>query len=327
MSFILAGRRVVRLGIVIALVLGCGSCGTVHGSTKAGAVETPNLRVGVMPILSDVSFFIALDTGMFKRAGLHVTPVPITGAEQGVPMMEQGKLDLTFGNWVSFIQDQADGTQIRIVAEASQAAPDNYIIAVPKGSPIHSADGLAGKTIGVNTVDNVATLLTNKSLEANNVPAGTVHYRQIPFPNMEDALRKGKVDAAFLPEPFLTTAEADLGVRKILDLATESTANFPIDGFGTTAAFAGKNPKTDAVFERVLQQAQAQANARTIPKILTDKFFNIPPVYSATVSTSVYPITLNLRRLQRVVDAMVEARLIPKSFNLAQMKAPGVQVS
>ena len=47
------------------------------------------------------------------------------------------------------------------------------------------------------------------------------------------------------------------------------------------------------MFERVLQQAQAQANARTIPKILTDKFFSIPPMYSATVSTSVYPITLN----------------------------------
>ena len=131
-----AGRRAFRLALVTVLAVGCAACDAKGGSTASGPVETPRLRVGVMPILSDVAFFIALDTKMFERAGLHVTAVPITGAEQGVPMLQQGKLDLTFGNWVSFLKYQAGGTQLRIVADASEAARHNYVIAVKPTSPI-----------------------------------------------------------------------------------------------------------------------------------------------------------------------------------------------
>lgn len=322
-----AGRRAFRLALVTVLAVGCAACDAKGGSTASGPVETPRLRVGVMPILSDVAFFIALDTKMFERAGLHVTAVPITGAEQGVPMLQQGKLDLTFGNWVSFLKYQAGGTQLRIVADASEAARHNYVIAVKPTSPIRNPADLAGKTIGVNTVHNVATLLTDTALKTYNVDPKTVKYREVPFPNMEDALRTGKVDAAFFPEPFLTKAEADLGMREIIDLTKGPTADFPIDGFATSAAFAAKNPKTNALFEKVFQEAQAKADHQLIAQTLRNPFFNIPPVYSAVVSASVYPVTLNFRRLQRVADAMGEARLIPKSFDLAQMKAPGVQVS
>jgi NitT/TauT family transport system substrate-binding protein len=90
---------------------------------------------------------------------------------------------------------------------------------------------LRGKTIGVNALANVATLIVSSVLTDNGVPPSSVAFVAIPFPQMGEALAGRRIDAAWLVEPFLTEAEIKHGAQAIADGDQGATANFPISGY------------------------------------------------------------------------------------------------
>jgi NitT/TauT family transport system substrate-binding protein len=82
--------------------------------------------------------------------------------------------------------------------------PRTQEVLVPAGSPIRSVAQLKGKSIGVNVLDNIGTLLASSVLAGTGMTRSEVHFVPIPFPLMSAALKAHRVDAAWLPEPFIT---------------------------------------------------------------------------------------------------------------------------
>jgi ABC-type taurine transport system substrate-binding protein len=72
-------------------------------------------------------------------------------------------------------------------------------------SPVKSL-ALKGKTIAVNAVNSEVTDLLYNALAADHITPGQVHLAQIPFPAMAAALATGRVDAAYMTEPYVTEA-------------------------------------------------------------------------------------------------------------------------
>jgi ABC-type nitrate/sulfonate/bicarbonate transport system substrate-binding protein len=139
-----------------------------------------------------------------------------------------GRLDISFGNYVSFIAAQAAGVaSLRILAEGNNATAHELEIVVPPHSPVTSVAELRGKTIAVNALANVATLIVSSILAENNVPPASVRFTAIPFPQMAAALNARRVDAAWMVDPFLTEAEVRNGVVELADGDQSATQNFP----------------------------------------------------------------------------------------------------
>ena len=87
---------------------------------------------------------------------------------------------------------------------------DNQDIVVPQHSGITTVSDLAGKTIGVEPVkNNIGTLLISSILSDNSVtPLMPSKFVPIPIPGTWGRLsRTHKVDAAWLPQPFVTEDE------------------------------------------------------------------------------------------------------------------------
>ena len=152
-----------RRGLLTAgtLVLAGAGCASAPSAVRSG-IEKPELTVGAVGAVTAAGLYVAQQRGFSAAEGLTVTIVPTTGSGPVMADLLNGRLDVSFGNYVSFIAAQARGVaRLRILAEGNNATAHEQEITVLPHSPVTSVAGLRGKTIGVNTLANVATLIVS----------------------------------------------------------------------------------------------------------------------------------------------------------------------
>jgi NitT/TauT family transport system substrate-binding protein len=168
--------------------------------------------------------------------------------------------------------------------------------------------------------NNIGTLLVGTALEENGVPLSSVRLKAVPFPDMATALQKHQVDAAWLPEPFISSAEQQIGAQQVFDLDQGATANFPIAGYVATNAWMQKYPRTAAAFTAALERGQALADSnRADSELGMQTYAGINRQTAAIMAFDNYPLGVDRIRLQRVADGMLRFGLLSKAFNVGQM--------
>ena len=219
----------------IAAALLSSGCSGVTGPV-APPVEKHDLTVGAVPVADSAALYIAEQRGFFKAEGLHVKIVPVVSGATAIAGQLTGRYDVVLGNYVSYIlADAQRGDDFQILAPGSADGPGDSVLLVPPGSQIQSVAGLKGKTIGVNALNNVGTLLVTSLLSDYMMgpKVDHIHFRPIPFPGMTHALMAHQIDAAWMVEPFVTDAEMD-GAEEIADTDSGSTQNLPVAGYMVT---------------------------------------------------------------------------------------------
>lgn len=322
----LARQRLRSSAALAALLVAVTGC-----SANGGQPEQPTtINVGTMPVVDTAAFQLALDHGYFRDAGLDVRTQRISGGEQSLPLLESGKLDMSFGNWPSFIRAQSQGSaHLRLVADAYQATNGMMMLQTMPGHGVRRVEDLRGKTIGINTRDNIMELITRAVLETHGVPQESVKFRAMPFPQLPQALKNGEVDAATLNEPFISEANR-LGATTLADAANGPTVDIPIAGYAANERFAQQNPQAVAKFQRVMQRASTEANSnRTDVEQELPRYSTVDPVTAQLVRIGRYPTSIDVRRLNRVADLMSRYHALPpgKTTDVASMvyhaPAPG----
>jgi NitT/TauT family transport system substrate-binding protein len=319
-------RRIAALGIsaaaLAAALAGCTGSAAGGPSGAAGNGLT-HINVGVLPITDDAPVYVALQHGLFDAHGLDVTPVVLNSGEQATQEVLSGQLQFTFSNYVTTILADSQGAQLRVVADGDQVLPNTNDLMVARNSPIRSVAQLRGKTIAVNAIGNIATMMTDSTLRAYGVPVGSVRYKVMPFPDMAAALAAHTVDAAWMAEPFITESGEQTGAEELADTATGPMANFPIAGYAALRSYAKANPTVVAEFTAALVQAQAMAASRSVvQQAIATYISGMTPALVAAVQVDQYPTALSQARLQRVSDTMLSAGLLARPFNVSQLLSP-----
>ena len=85
------------------------------------------------------------------------------------------------------------------------SAPNSALVAAP-GKTMRQARDLIGKRVAVDAQNTIAHIALLKWLKAGGVAANQVSVVELPFAQMLAPLGRGRIDAAWLPEPFLTMA-------------------------------------------------------------------------------------------------------------------------
>lgn len=299
------------------LASACSSSSSTAGSGKA----LTHVVIGQLPIADTVGVQIAMKEGFFKQQGLDVTLVPLQASTQAIPMMLHGTVDITSGNYTSFISADASGAaQLRIVAAGSNCTSNTLVVLAMPKSKITGPASLAGKSIAVNINPDIQTLTINAILKANNVNPKSVHYVPIPFADMGPALAAGRVDAIAETEPFITAAEEKYAAVNVLTECTGPTANIPIGAFVSTAQWIAKNRKAALGFQRAIQEASAVADSnRKLVEQLLPSYTSITPKIAALISLPEYPTSLDAPQIQRVASLMVTGGMLKKSFDVSSI--------
>lgn len=313
---LLRGLLTLSLAPLLALTA-CGSNDPTPAADSAGGLEKTDIKVGVLPVLGVAPFFIALEKGYFKEEGLNVTPEVFKSGADAIPAMTGGSIDAVFTNYISLFTAQAKGiAKFRVIAEASNSAPNSFGIYVMPNSPIKDAKELGGKKIGVNAPNNIATVLVNETLKSSGVDSKSVQYIVAPFPEMGARLQAGDVEAAMLPEPFITQLSIQLGIKRIVDAGIGTLDALPIDGYAATEGWVKQNPKTAAAFQRAIQKgAQTAADRSEVEKVV-QSYAKVDKNTAALVAPLTYPTSINPTRLQRVADLMLAQQLLEAKLDV-----------
>jgi NitT/TauT family transport system substrate-binding protein len=295
------------------LSVACGSAsstgsgsGAAQATATGSAAGTTSIVVGALPVIDTAGLQVALKEGFFTQAGLNVTVKSVTQSTAAIPDLLHGSIDVIGGgNYVSFFEAEAHGTfPVQILAPAVDCTPDTYgVVAMPASGIAKPAD-LAGKTIAVNLTQNVQTLTTSAVLTADGVSTSSVHYVQIPFPDMSSALQANRVDAISAVEPFLSAALA-AGGKLVTSTCTGSMAGFPLSGYLTTKSWTQQHPAAASAFQQAVEKGNTYAN--THPSVVRDllpTYTSITAKAAASMPLGTFPATLTTATLQRIATLM-----------------------
>ena len=340
-------RRVPGTGLLVTavmlLVAGCSAGGSAAGTP---GLEKPDLTVAVVPAVDSAGFFVALEEGLFKAQGLNVTFEPAISSATVIDQQAAGKIDITGGNYVSYIQAQSNwdagmrpgpsspgvlAANLDIVAEGSRLQPGVLGLYTMPGSPISTLAQLGGRTVGNNALKNLSYMLAASVLAEHGVSPGDVRFVAAKggFPEMPAELKAGAFNAVVLNEPFGSVAEQADGAVPLADFDQGATANFPVEGYVVTKQWAQKYPRTLAAFYRALEQGQqiadvnrgaVEAAFESLPSPL-----GLPKVTAAIMSLESYPVStgpvgsVDTVQLKRVVDVMQQFIGFGRAFNIDSM--------
>jgi NitT/TauT family transport system substrate-binding protein len=308
--------RFAAAAVAVAAAASLAACGSAEKVTTLG-LEKPDLTVAVVPAISAAGLYIAQQDGYFTAAGLHVRVVPIASGVNALPDLLSGSVDIDEGQWAADLAAEAKGiAKLHALASASAGGPGVQEIVIPAGSQIRSVPQLRGATIAVNALGGLAVLVTDIMLKTYGVPVSSVHYTVMGFPDMGTALAAHRVDAAFIAEPSLSTAEDNDGATPLLDVDTGPTHTIPISGYVTTAAWAKKYPRTAAAFTAALEHGQrvAGTDRAAVERALVPAL-RISKTTAAVMALGTFPLSVNPIALARVAKLMQSNGLLGKSVN------------
>lgn len=321
-------RLLVGLAAVLTLISssGCtalgGTPGDAAGTHAVGEPETGRLRVSVMALADTAPLHWAIQQNYFRDAGLDVVPTTAKDGGTSVANLIAGQADIAFSSWQPFfVAGQRQADSIKLVANATVLAPRNSMI-VTRNPAITKVSDLAGKNVAVSALNTASHLLTESLLSTNQVALKSVHFIEVPFPNVDRALARGDVDAAYLTEPFLTTG-LKAGLLPLADTYQDAVRNLPLSGYGTTLAFAQQHPVAITRFQQVMRRATIELSTdRPTTQALTSKITGASQETVALGNYNLFQVGLNAPSLQRAADLAVMFGALGK-MDIAPMIWPG----
>lgn len=331
----------VALTAVAGLAAGCSSSASSSAAgglalestlpTNFGPAEKSTLNVGVVPAMDSAGFFIALHDGLFAKEGLHVNYTPAVSSETAIAQQTGGQLDISGGNYVSYLEyDAQHGSPLEVIAEGSVTQQGAQTIFTMPNSHITKLSQLKGKLIGVNAPGNIDYLLDVSTLQQNGINPGSVKFpaQPIAFPQMGGMLASGKIAAATLPEPFASQAEQQYGAVPLADLNQGATSSFPVEGYVVTKTWAAQHPNTLKRFLAALEIGQEISDTdraaveRAFEALNGPQNGQITSGIAAVMALDNYPIGVDATRIQRVADVMYQFGVLKKQFKVSSMLLP-----
>jgi NitT/TauT family transport system substrate-binding protein len=200
---------------LLALTL---SAATLAGSACAVAGEERPLRVGYVFAMANAPALIADKQGYYRDEGLNVDLKALGDGPVIQQALAAGELDVAYVGTPPVYQWFSRGLQSRILAKVNygQAA-----VIVDAKSPITDLQALKGKKLaGVKKGSGMDVLLRGYVLKekAGLDPDKDLDIVDMPPGNMNAALERGVVDAAFSWEPFVSQSVLRGSSRILLDV-------------------------------------------------------------------------------------------------------------
>jgi NitT/TauT family transport system substrate-binding protein len=320
-----SGGPVAAATVISALALALAAAGC-SASSAAARLEKTSITVADFPSVDSAGLYIAQQDGLFQKAGLNVKIDEVySGSQATVTGIENGRYDISSADYVTYLDNELkDGAHLKIIADGSTLEPNELALLAPAKSAIRSVAQLKNTTISVAAAGDIATLLVDSLLADNDIAAGDVTFKPgVALPSAPAKLGADAIEAAPVPEPFVTEGEEQYGLTEVADLDQGGTASFPIQGFAVTSQWAQRNPVTLRAFASALDAGQEIADSdRGAVERAVQAFLQVPAMTAAVMSLPQYPLSVDPQRLQRVLSAMVQFGFLPKkdaSFPVASM--------
>jgi NitT/TauT family transport system substrate-binding protein len=267
----------------------CAAAAAVLASLAAPVrAQVPTtVRVGTPPFEAAAQVYFAKEMGFFAKSGLDVQIQPIPNSSAIAQAVASSSVDVGFSAVLSLAIAHARNIPFVIIAPGNVHDPAAQIAAlvVPNGSPIRTAKDLDGKTIGIPALRTISEYAPRVWMDRNGGDSATAKFLELPFAAMADALAAGRIDAAWVTEPFISSNKKN---NRVLAYAFDAIGKgFLISAWFTTSDWAKAHPDAVARFATAVREAADWANRNPAPsaEILVRDLKLDPAVLASMVRT------------------------------------------
>ena len=287
----------------------------------AGDAELTPVDIAMIRAEPVSQAMFAKHRAMFRKQGIDATLQFLADINQTVPALLSGSADFIAMPAANLAVLKSKGAKVKAVAGGAMydpKAPTSGLVAA-KGKTIQGARDLIGKTVAIDVLNTIAHIGVLEWLERAGVDPDDVKFNVLPFPLMMGPLEEGTVDAAYLPEPWLTVA-LQLGAKRIA---------YPFDAVCSKVclltvwvANGDVSANVAARFRNAIQASAVWANQKknfeARRKILA-KYLDLKPEVLRNMALTRFATRLRPARSQAFLDLFAKRGLIPASYKASEL--------
>lgn len=312
----------VALAAVGVLALAACDGGGSRGPEPDDTVASTAITVGVIPIVDVAPIYLGVAEGFFEDEGLDVTLELAQGGAAIVPAVVSGDYQFGFSNVTSLLLAASNNVPLKAVAAgnfSTGGAPDFGGVVVSADSDIQTAADLAGRSVAVNTLNNIGDSTIRNVVEQDGGDPVAVDFVEMGFPDMPAAVAANQVDAAWILEPHLTRA-IDQGARVVSWNYAETDPDLMIAAYFTSQQYAADNPEIVEAFAAALNRSFdfAEANPDETRAAL-DEYTEIDPAVKDAMVMPRFATEFSESSVQLLADLAFTYGLVGEPIDFANL--------
>jgi NitT/TauT family transport system substrate-binding protein len=273
------------------------------------------LRIATLPIDTSALAFYAQDLGYFTDAGFDVSIQSISNGATITSAIAGGSLDIGWSNIVSLAAAYKHGIPVTIIGAGGVYTRGSLTnqLTVRKDSPIHTAADLSGKTIGCTGLSNIGQFAPELWIDKNGGTSSSVRFIEFPLPQLPAALDQGRVDAAWLAEPFINMAAPFS--RPLANCFDDVAPRWMLGAWFTTPAWAAAHRDIVDAYRTVMAKTATWANANQQQSgLILAKYAHLDPALLKSMHRIAYGTRADAAEIQPVIDLSARYGALAATF-------------
>jgi ABC-type nitrate/sulfonate/bicarbonate transport system substrate-binding protein len=297
----------------------------LEATSSIAAAQSPiHVRAGAVTNDFATPLLYALDTGMFRDAGLDVELQVINNGTAVAAALAGNSIDLGIVSLFAVVNAHARGVPLTLIAGSTlylTTSPAVGVLVLADG-PLHSMSELSGKTVSSSALNDILAVSMKGSVDRSGGHSDTMQFVELTGTQVGSALDTGRIAAAGVANPTLAGLVATGKYRNLGDPSIGIAPRFLATAWISSTDYVQKNASSVRAFTAVLAKAAAYANTheqQTAP--ILAKYSGIELATVTHMTRARFETPLEPRDIQPVIDAAAKYKVIPKGFDAREIIA------
>ena len=291
----------------------------LESTSSHAAAQTPiHVRAGAVTNDFATPLLYALDSGMFRDAGLDVELQVINNGTAVAAALAGNAIDFGIVSLFAVVNAHARGVPLILIAGGTMSSTtvSSVGVLVLADGPLHSPSDLSGKTVSSGALNDILAVSIRGWIDLRGGHSDTTQFVELTGTQVGSALDAGRVAAAGVANPTLASLVATGKYRNLGDPSIGIAPHFLATAWISSTDYVQKNPSPVRAFAAVLAKAAAYANAhqpQTAP--ILAKYSGIELATVSHMARAQFEPALDPKDIQPVIDAAAKYKVIPKDFD------------